>query len=133
MLPALPTFDRLVAAAQGAQPVCLGTIRFSLGQDYRKLLTAVRLHQMVEARRPIYPGAAPAQARFFSGEGGLIAGAGRELASYYAAYFGASPVQARRDGADAARFSVTRVSLLRMSRQYAAFLGRARGASFAER
>lgn len=107
VLPALPTFDRLVAAAQGAQPFCPGTIRFSLGQDYRKLLTAVRLHRMTEARRPILPGRAPGQARFIAGESGLIAGAGRELARYYAAYFGASPYEARRDGAEAARYSVS--------------------------
>lgn len=121
VLPALPAFDRLVAAARGVQPVCLGTIRFSLGQDYRLTLTALRLHRLADARQrdlenlefvrwssnPHWAPKTPAEeTRFLTRRRALVDAAKTELANYYAAYFGASPGQARRDATVAASLAV---------------------------
>jgi uncharacterized protein len=42
-LPATPKLDQLVEAATDAQPSCEGTIRFTLGANYRKALAVLRM------------------------------------------------------------------------------------------
>jgi hypothetical protein len=100
MMPTTPALDQLVKTAESAQPVCEGTLRFSLARGYEKTLVAVRLHRpdLFEANgssedaSSVSDNAAGAtgqmdEPRFRSHYQTLIRGALAELAKYYSDYF----------------------------------------------
>lgn len=100
--------DRLTKAVVAVQPLCRGTIRFSLGRNFDKTLVAVRLHRadLWKVRRlDLNPGDQgqsnddPAKnvdvPRFVAGHSVLIRNAIDELAGYYSNRFDAPSALAK--------------------------------------
>lgn len=108
MTPPLEAVDRLTKAAGAKQPVCYGTIRFSLGREYVRLLVAVRLHRMdlLEAKVP-HEGRSgqpatsdskteqPSEMSFVEHHLALIREATTQLTTYYSQNFDVPPYLAR--------------------------------------
>jgi uncharacterized protein len=103
MLPSLPVLDQLALAAPRAQPSCTGSIRFSVGRDFERILLALRLHgppgwgptttQTAGYVKPVEE----SEARFRSEQGALIDRAKSEVAAYYVRFFKLGPDVAKAD------------------------------------
>jgi hypothetical protein len=109
MLPSLPVLDQLAQAAPSAQPFCQGTIRFSVGRYYGRILLAVRLHspqQWKPATAYIKP-VEESEARFRSQQQPLIDHAKSELADYYVRFFKVGRDAAKADSENAIETLVT--------------------------
>ncbi len=99
LLPPLPVLDQLARAAPSAQPFCQGTIRYSIGRYYEKILLAARLHSL-QTWKPETAFVKPVEeneARFRSEQQPLIDHAKSELADYYVRFFKVGPGAAKVD------------------------------------
>lgn len=106
-LPPMGAVDALVDEANRIQPFDSGTIRFSIGRDYARLKTAVRLHRTEEwetkagkAKNALVAMTREERAwrRAHKAE---FARAQAELTAYYIKYFDVAPEAARRDAVNA--------------------------------
>lgn len=108
MTPRLQTLDRLAKAAVAAQSFCPGTIRFSLGRDFDKILVAVRLHRTdlwkpeelsvgpgSEDEKSEVPEKQVDEPQFVAKHQALIRDATDELMTYYSRHFGVPPALAK--------------------------------------
>ena len=113
----LPAFDSLVRAANDVQEPCSGTIRFSLGRDTARVLTAIRLHRMdvldpqpsqssTREHAAIVVEVPPEVTKFLSTHGRVAEAAQRGLAAYYSASFHVPPDKAPADASFAVRRAV---------------------------
>lgn len=113
----LPAFDGIFRSANDSQEPCSGTIRFSLGRDTARILTAIRLHRMdvlapkpsqksARERAPIVVEVPPEVTKFLSTHGRVAEAAQRGLAAYYSASFHVPPGKARADASFAVRRAV---------------------------
>jgi uncharacterized protein len=106
MMPDLPHLARLTKTAIDAQPVCEGTIRFTLGRAYAKTLVAIRLHRS-DLWKPGDPHAPPPgsdgaeDGRFRTAHRAWIDAAVAELARYYSDVFKVPPYAAKADAGGA--------------------------------
>jgi uncharacterized protein len=106
-LPDLPQFNRLVKAAQKAQPFCQGTIRFSLGKEYEEALNAIRLHR-ADLWGDIMPDSSDDHDvnEFMAKHAPLIDAASTELFDYYTKEFKVEPELAQGQAEDQAEEAV---------------------------
>ncbi|MGH7022441.1 MAG: lysozyme inhibitor LprI family protein [Caulobacteraceae bacterium] len=98
-LPAVPEVADLSQAALRAQPPCEGTIRFSTGREYAKLIDAVRLHrtEIWESRDSTGGNLGADQRTFRRRHATETAKADVDLAAYYRRYFATSSRMAEHD------------------------------------
>ena len=119
-MPATPAFDRLVSMAEKAQPVCQGTIRFSLSKDYEADIVAIRIHRLELLRKNVTSETATDsddendvantlidEPHFRSKYQQQIKAATDELAKYYTNYFRVPVYQAKVDAGGAVSAAIS--------------------------
>ncbi|MDE2420034.1 MAG: hypothetical protein KGO49_02485 [Gammaproteobacteria bacterium] len=100
-LPATPKFFRLMAKADSVQPPCDGTIRFSQGREYDKILNAISLHRIDLLGEDNDEDIDEVDPRFYQKHQAEIEQAVVELSQYYVEYFHVIPSTAHEDAQSA--------------------------------
>lgn len=100
-LPATPKFLHLMKKADAVQPPCDGTIRFSQGREYDKILNAISLHRIDLFGEDNDEDIDEVDPRFYKKHQAEIGEAVTELSQYYVNYFHVSPATAKEDAQSA--------------------------------